>query len=529
MKKILSLIFLSLLTLALVACGGKKEEATKEGGETKQEARVIKVTTKFVDDEQTAKSLVKVVDAINQRSNGTLELQLFTSGTLPIGKDGMEQVANGSDWILVDGVNFLGDYIPDYNAVTGPMLYQTFEEYLRMVKTPLVQDLNAQALEKGIKVLSLDWLFGFRNIEAKKPIKTPEDMKGLKLRVPTSQLYTFTIEAMGGNPVAMPYPDTYAALQQGVIDGLEGSILSFYGTKQYENVKEYSLTRHLLGVSAVCISKKCWDSLTDEQRTIIQEEFDKGALDNLTETQKLEDEYAQKLKENGIEFAIATGRSFNSANKIRKKIGLEIYLICNNGANIYNKNGNMIKNNVMPADLIRKVIKFLTENNIGYFAFDGSGINFYVPANMEIDAELLKEHIPHYIKNLEDIENLPALEKILIIEEDTERIYEIKDLIHNKFDSELEIVISADDCLDLNIKGCSKRGGVEYISQELKINPKEIMAFGDSGNDYKMLKFVGHPVAMKDSFMAKRDFENKTDFTNDESGVAKYLQKYFNL
>ena len=306
MKKILSLIFLSLLTLALVACGGKKEEA-------KQEARVIKVTTKFVDDEQTAKSLVKVVEAINKRSNGSLELQLFTSGTLPIGKDGMEQVANGSDWILVDGVNFLGDYVPDYNAVTGPMLYQSFEEYLRMVKTPLVQDLNAQALEKGIKVLSLDWLFGFRNIETKKAIKTPEDMKGLKLRVPTSQLYTFTIEAMGGNPVAMPYPDTYAALQQGVIDGLEGSILSFYGTKQYENVKEYSLTRHLLGVSAVCISKKCWDSLTDEERTIIQEEFDKGAEDNLTETEKLEDEYAQKLKDNGVTFHEVDAEAFNKA------------------------------------------------------------------------------------------------------------------------------------------------------------------------------------------------------------------------
>ena len=106
---------------------------------------------------------------------------------------------------------------------------------------------------------------------------------------------------------------------------------------------------------------------------------------------------------------------------------------------------------------------------------------------------------------------------------------QIKDLIHDNFDDELEIVISADDCLDLNIKGCSKRGGVEYISQELKINPREIMAFGDSGNDYKMLKYVGHPVAMKDSFMSKRDFENKTDFTNDESGVAKYLQQYFNL
>ncbi len=262
----------------------------------------------------------------------------------------------------------------------------------------------------------------------------------------------------------------------------------------------------------------------------------------------------KQLKEKGIEFAIATGRSFNSANKIRKKIGLEIYLICNNGANIYNKNGELIKNNVMPADLIRKVVKFLTENKIGYFGYGvteerfyvpeetvnllshhyyvqniSTGDNFYVPENTQVDPALLKEHTPHYIKNSEDIEKLPALEKILIIEEDPERIYEIKDLIHDNFDDELEIVISADDCLDLNIKGCSKKFGVEYISKELEINPKEIMAFGDSGNDYKMLKFVGHPVAMKDSFMAKRDIKNKTDFTNDESGVAKYLQQYFDL
>lgn len=297
MKKVLSLISLLLLTVLLVACGGEKKAEEK-----KVEARVIKVSTKFVDDEQTAKSLVKVVKAINERSNGSLELQLFTSGTLPYGKDGMEQVANGSDWILVDGVNFLGDYIPDYNAITGPFLYQSFDEYLRMTKTPLVQDLNKQAEEKGIKVLSLDWVFGFRNMVTKKPIHAPEDLKGLNIRVPTSQLYMSTIKALGGNPVSMPYPDTYAALQQGVIDGLESSILSYYGTKQYENVKEYSLTRHLLGVSAISISKKCWDSLTDEQRTIIQEEFDNGTQDNLSETIKLEDEYAAKLKENGVNF-----------------------------------------------------------------------------------------------------------------------------------------------------------------------------------------------------------------------------------
>lgn len=310
MNKFKGLLCASLLSLLVVGCGGEKKE------ESKVEARVIKVTTKFVDDEQTSKSLVKVVKAVNERSKGTLELQLFTSGTLPIGKDGMEQVASGSDWILVDGVNFLGDYIPDYNAITGPMLYTSFEEYLRMVRTPLVEDLNKQAYEKGIKVLSLDWVFGFRSLETNEVIKTPEDLKGVKLRVPTSQLYTYTLEAMGANPVAMPYPDTYAAIQQGVIEGVEGSILSYYGTKQYENVKNYSLTRHLLGVSAVSVSRKCWESLTDEQRTIIQEEFNNGAQDNLSETNRLEGVYAEKLKEAGVQFNEVDTAAFNKAASV---------------------------------------------------------------------------------------------------------------------------------------------------------------------------------------------------------------------
>lgn len=308
MKKLRDLLLVLALGVSIVGCGGdKKPDAAKV------EKRVFKVSTKFVDDEQTVKSLTKVVDKVNERSKGSMELQLFTGGTLPIGKDGMEQVVNGSDWIFVDGVNFLGDYVPDYNAVTGPLLYQSFDEYLRMVRTPLVQNLNKQAEEKGIKVLSLDWLFGFRSMMTKKPIRTPEDMKGIKVRVPTSQLYTFTIEALGGNPVAMPYPDTYAAIQQGVIDGVEGSIMTYYGTKQYENVKEYSLTRHLLGVSAVCISKKVWDELTDEQRTILQEEFDNGAKDNLAATIKLEGEYEQKLKEFGVNFHEVDAEAFNKA------------------------------------------------------------------------------------------------------------------------------------------------------------------------------------------------------------------------
>lgn len=324
MKKSLVAISLAMAMLLTACGGGGKAPATetKDAKETKTEQsaptekRVIKVSTKFVDDEQTAISLKKVVEKVNERSNGSLELQLFANGILPIGKDGMEQVVAGSDWILVDGVNFLGDYVPDYNAITGPFLYKTFDEYFHIVDGPIGQELNKQAEEKGIKVLNMDWVFGFRSMETNKPIKTPDDVKGLNIRVPTSQLYTYTIEAMGGNPVAMPYPDTYAALQQGVIDGVEGSIMSYYGTKQYENVKEYSLTRHLLGVSAVVIGTKLWDKLTPEEQTILMEEFENGAKDNLDATNKLEKEYEEKLKAEGVHFNEVDTKAFQDAAQV---------------------------------------------------------------------------------------------------------------------------------------------------------------------------------------------------------------------
>ncbi len=311
MRKFLLPLLAAAMVITLASCA---KEESKASGKAEVEPKVIKISTKFVDDEQTAISLKKVVEQVNERSGGSLELQLFSSGVLPIGKDGMEQVVAGSDWILVDGVNFLGDYVPDYNAITGPFLYSSFDEYFAMTKTDLVKELNQKVEDEyGIKVLSLDWVFGFRSMMTNKPILAPADMEGLNIRVPTSQLYTYTIEAMGGNPVAMPYPDTYAALQQGVIDGVEGSIMTYYGTQQYENVKEYSLTNHLLGVSAVTLSTKLWDKLTEEERTILAEAFDMGREDNLSATLEAEEEFVDLLKAEGVNFNTVDSDAFLKA------------------------------------------------------------------------------------------------------------------------------------------------------------------------------------------------------------------------
>lgn len=308
MKKIFKMLTLLVAATMLFVSCGKKEEAVTENGEKKV---VIKMSMKFVQDEQTAKSMVIVAEKIKERTNGNVEIQVYAGGQLPIGKDSMEQVANGANWISVDGLNFVGDYVPDFNAINGPMLYKSFDEYLAMTQSDLVKKLKGEAEKKGIKVLSLDYLFGFRSMLTDKVVKTPADLKGLKIRVPNSQLYMYTLEAMGANPTPLPFTEVYSGIQQGVVDGLEGSLMTIYGTKIYEVRKNVSLTNHLLGVSAVSISKTVWEGLSENQRTIIQEEFDAGAKYNNDVTVELQEEYKIKLEELGVKFNEVDLPSFN--------------------------------------------------------------------------------------------------------------------------------------------------------------------------------------------------------------------------
>ncbi len=227
------------------------------------------------------------------------------------------------------------------------------------------------------------------------------------------------------------------------------------------------------------------------------------------------------VKTTDIKFAIATGRGYHSAAPIKRKIGLDIYMICNNGANIYDREEKIIGENFISEDLAKKMIKIFTENKIDYKGF--KGLDLYMPEYGDvIDEDIKREHNLIVVKDIE--KDVRELEKFIILNETKEVIDKVRKLMEENFSEELEIVLSSPVCLDLNVKNCSKKLGVEQIIKELDILPEDILAFGDSENDYKMLNFVGKAVAMKDSFMSKR-LEKTTFLTNDEDGVADYIEK----
>ena len=298
MKKFRVLSLLSVLAFIMLftACGGEKKAAE----EKKAEPLEIKVSYIFKVNEPTHIAMKEATDAINQRLEGQVKFVLFPNGQLPVYKDGLQQVVRGADFIDVDDLSYIGDYVPEFTALAGPMLYQNYDEYVKLMHSDLVADLKKKAEEKGIKIISLDFIFGFRSIISDKEIKEPADLKGMKIRVPASKLFIDTLNAMGASAVPMSFSETISALQQNVIDGLEGSYATNYLTKTYELRKNMSLTKHFLGTAGVYISTKVWDKLTDEQKAIIQEEFDKAAENNNKNLVELDKELVKNLEDAGV-------------------------------------------------------------------------------------------------------------------------------------------------------------------------------------------------------------------------------------
>lgn len=272
----------------------------------------INMSLVFTQNELLTQELIKVTDKIRERTDGEVNIKVFPGGQLPVYKDNLEQVVNGANWIAVEDLSYLGDYVPDYAALAGPMLYNSYDEYLALMKSEFVADLEQKAEEKGIKVLNADYIFGYRHMITNKEIKTPEDMKGMRIRVPGSPLFINTLKAMGAAPAALPFPETYAGVQQGVVDGLEGSILTMYSTKIYEVAKNMSYTKHFLGTVGLYISPQVWDKLSEDEQNIVMEEIEAGAKSNTEELVKLDEEYTQKLKDNGVTFNEVDSAAFKA-------------------------------------------------------------------------------------------------------------------------------------------------------------------------------------------------------------------------
>ena len=168
-------------------------------------------------------------------------------------------------------------WVPEFQIVEMPFLFRDRAHAYKVLDGVLGDELKGLAEKKGLKVMGF-WEVGFRNMtNNKKPIQEPADMQGLKIRVQQSKVYIEMMKSLGaiGTPIA--FTELYSALQQGVVDGQENPIATIRSMNYFEVQKNLSLTYHTYTPGAVMISPKLWNSLTAEQKAILQKSVNEAA------------------------------------------------------------------------------------------------------------------------------------------------------------------------------------------------------------------------------------------------------------
>ena len=256
---------------------------------------VLRLSHVFSPREELAISMETVAANIHNRTQGAVEVLTYPQGQIAAYKDGVEMVVRGAYFISVEDPSYIGDYVPEFTVLVGPMLYRNYDEYIAVIQSELVAGWKRQLEDRGIKVLSLQYIFGFRNLITDRTVVTPADLNGVKLRTPGSKLFIDTINAMGATAIPLPWGETFSAVQQGVVDGLEGSDFTNAGTRVYETGKNrVARSNHFLGTTGVYISTEVWASIPSHYRQIIQQEFTLEA-DRLV--QRLKHEHASVVAE----------------------------------------------------------------------------------------------------------------------------------------------------------------------------------------------------------------------------------------
>ena len=238
---------------------------------------------------------------VEERTKGGLKIEVFHSAQLGVEEDIIEQMRQGANVGQNTDSARLGNYVPGIAVMNGPYFVETLEDVAKLRKAPTVIKWQEElAAKHGLKVLSFNWVQGYRHFFTSKPIRTPEDLKGLRIRTPPAPIWQESIRALGASPVAMPFGEMYPALQQKAIDGVELVYNNIPGGRFYEVLKFANETRHIMLINFEVISAKYFDSLPAEYQKILIEECDRAGEETSRQIFKLEGEVEQQLRGRGM-------------------------------------------------------------------------------------------------------------------------------------------------------------------------------------------------------------------------------------
>jgi tripartite ATP-independent transporter DctP family solute receptor len=269
----------------------------------------------------TVEAVVRMGKKLEQATQGRLSIQMFPSMQLGGEKEMIEQGQVGALQFVRVSVGPMGPIVDELNVFNMPFVFRDVAHMNKVIDGPIGQELLDKLTNAPqSRLVGLAWMdAGARSVyNSKRPIKTLEDLKGLKIRVIGNPIFVDMINALGGNGITMGFDQLYNALQTGVVDGAENNPPSYESGKHYQIAKNYSLTEHLIIPEMLLFSRVAWDKLGKDDQALIR----KLAKEAQQEERNLWNEREKKsmdlIKQAGIQvfvFPAAEKKRFQDAVK----------------------------------------------------------------------------------------------------------------------------------------------------------------------------------------------------------------------
>lgn len=311
MKKVFfAFLFIVLVTGLLFSGGGK---------ETSQKVIELKMGTKMPPESIEGKAFQHFADLVKERSKGQIIIHVYPSEQLGDTMTQIDNVALGSQDIYAESVSYFSRYDERFQVEDIPFLFQGDDALEKFYQTKLGQDIIANLEKNGFKLLNPQRNFvrgPYRVLCSKKPIRSINDVKGLRLRTFDSDVYMKAWDKLGANPLVISWTETYLALKQGTIDAVTSPVSLVMAMKFTEVAPYVTLIKEFPQTCDFVMNKKRFDSLTQEhQNILLQAAYDAGEYANEMTFSLINSELDQMRKEHNAEFIEIDTIPFRTALK----------------------------------------------------------------------------------------------------------------------------------------------------------------------------------------------------------------------
>ena len=267
----------------------------------------------------TVEAVVRMGKKLEAATDGRLSVQMYPSMQLGGEKEMIEQAQVGALAMARISVGPMGPLVPELNVFNLPFMFRDAAHMEKIIDGEIGDELMRKLSDHPTAgLIGLAWMnAGTRNVyNAKKPIKSIDDLKGLKIRMMGNPIFVDTMNSLGGNGVSMGFDQLINAMQTGVVDGAENNYPSYTSGQHYRYAKYFSLTEHLMIPEILVFSKRVWNTLSKEDQELIRKSAKEAQQEQRKLWYEMEEKSLKEMKEAGVEIQpVADKQKFQDAVK----------------------------------------------------------------------------------------------------------------------------------------------------------------------------------------------------------------------